>query len=182
MVSTTVPRHALKDLVRSVPDFPKKGILFRDVTTLLLHPQGFTSALEYLVEDVRDLRADAVMGIEARGFIFGAALAGRLGTGFIPARKKGKLPAATRSVEYDLEYGTDTIQVHEDAVRPGMRILLHDDLLATGGTMAAAVRLVQQAGGIISGISFLIELSVLKGRDRLKPHPVRTVIAYDGET
>ncbi len=171
----------LRDRIRSVPDFPKEGIVFRDVTTLLKDPVALRSATVHLAQPYRNEKVDVVVGVESRGFIFGALLAERLGAGFVPIRKKGKLPSETRGVTYDLEYGSDTIEMHTDAVRPGMRVLLHDDLLATGGTMKAAIDLVTGLGGVIVGLSFLIELTFLNGAAKLAPHRLSSVIRYNAE-
>lgn len=169
----------LKSKIRHVPDFPKPGILFYDITTLLLDPEGFRLAVDSLVTPFRDAAVDAVVGIESRGFIFGAAVADRLGAGFVPIRKVGKLPAQTVTVSYDLEYGSDALQVHADAIRAGQRLLIVDDLLATGGTAQAAVTLVEGLGADVVGVSFLIELTFLNGRARLDGHPVHVVLSYD---
>jgi adenine phosphoribosyltransferase len=169
----------LKSKIRHVPDFPKPGILFYDITTLLLDPEGFRLAVDSLVTPFRDAAIDAVVGIESRGFIFGAAVADRLGAGFVPIRKVGKLPAQTVTVSYDLEYGSDALQVHADAIRAGQRLLIVDDLLATGGTAQAAVTLVEGLGADVVGVSFLIELTFLNGRARLDGHPVHVVLSYD---
>lgn len=171
----------LRDAIRSVPDFPKPGIMFRDITTLLRDPAAFRRAAELLTERYRGERIEAVAGIESRGFIFGAALADRLDTGFIPIRKPGKLPAATLRQTYALEYGTDALEIHRDALRPGARILLHDDLLATGGTMAAACTLVESLGGVVTGVAVLIELAFLNGRVRLPGRDVFSLVRYDAE-
>lgn len=167
--------------IRTVPDFPKKGIMFRDITTLLKDAPAFARAVDLLEDRYRGSRVDKVAGVESRGFILGAPLALRLGAGFVPIRKPGKLPAPVAREEYALEYGTDAIEIHRDAFRPGERVLLHDDLLATGGTMAAACRLVQALGGTIVGISFLIELSFLKGRAKLAPYEVFSLLQYQSE-
>ena len=167
--------------IRSVPDFPKKGIMFRDITTLLKDGPAFARAVDLLEERYRGIRVDKVAGVESRGFILGAPLALRLGAGFVPIRKPGKLPAPVAREEYALEYGTDAVEIHRDAFRPGERVLLHDDLLATGGTMAAACRLVQSLGGSIVGVSFLIELSFLKGRGKLAPYDVFSLLQYQSE-
>ena len=158
---------ALKELIRHVPDFPKPGILFYDITTLLRDGPGFRRAVACLVEPYRATEVDAVVGIESRGFILGAAVADRLGVGFIPVRKPGKLPSQTVSASYDLEYGTDALEMHHDAVGLGERVLIVDDLLATGGTATATVDLVKRSGGKIVGLAFLIELEELNGRARL---------------
>ncbi|NOX38331.1 MAG: adenine phosphoribosyltransferase [Calditrichaeota bacterium] len=168
----------LKDFIRNVPDFPIKGIQFKDVTTLLKEGEAFATAVDYMYEPFRQQDIDKVAAIEARGFIFGAALAYKLNLGFIPIRKPGKLPAETISEEYELEYGKNAIEVHADSVRKGERILLVDDLLATGGTAAAACRLIERLGGDIVGVSFLIELTELKGRDLLKKYTVHSLIQY----
>lgn len=172
----------LASRIRAVPGFPKPGIVFRDITTLLADPDAVGAALDALAQPFRQTKVDAVVAIESRGFIFGSLLAQRLGAGFVPARKPGKLPAATYREEYELEYGRDAIEIHTDAIAPGKRILIHDDLLATGGTAAATCRLVQRMQGSIVGISFLIELAFLNGRNRLEPHPVHSVIRYDAES
>lgn len=171
----------LKKAIRSVPDFPKPGIVFRDITTLLKDPRAFQSALHQFGTHYKNKGIKKVIGIESRGFIFGGALASQLGAGFVPIRKQGKLPAQTVQEEYALEYGTDTIEIHSDAIQPGERCLLHDDLLATGGTMRAAANLVQKLSGEVVSICFLIELSFLKGRDRLKEFDVYSLITYDSE-
>lgn len=168
----------LKSLIRDIPDWPKPGILFRDITPLLADHDGYLAAVEALVADYQDIDVDFVAAVEARGFIFGSAVAERLRAGFIPVRKAGKLPYTTHSYTYDLEYGTDTLEVHADAVFSGARVLLVDDLLATGGTMAAACNLIEQVGGDIVGVSFLIELAALGGRAKLGDHKISTVITY----
>lgn len=169
----------LKRVIREVPDFPKKGILFYDITTLLKDARALAKAVEALSERYREERIDAVLAIEARGYIFGAAVACRLGTGFVPVRKMGKLPAKTIRETYELEYGTDTLEMHEDAVREGQRILVVDDLLATGGTAAAACRLVEKTGGRVLGCCFLIELRFLNGREKLGDRRVFSLLQYD---
>ncbi len=168
----------LEKLIRDVPDFPVKGIIFKDITTLIKDAGGFAEALDRFYEMARDKGVTKVAGIEARGFIFGGALAAKLGVGFIPVRKKGKLPAEKISETYDLEYGTDTIEVHKDAFTKGDNVLLHDDLLATGGTMEAACNLIEKTGAEIVQISFLIDLTFLKGKDKLKGYDVRSLIEY----
>lgn len=168
----------LKSLIRDISDWPKPGILFRDITPLLADHDGYLAAVEALVADYKEMDVDYVAAVEARGFIFGSAVAERLKAGFIPVRKKGKLPYKTTSYTYDLEYGTDTLEVHEDAMPAGAKILLVDDLLATGGTMGAACHLIEQVGGEIVGITFLIELSDLGGRAKLGDHKISTVITY----
>ncbi len=172
----------LKNLVRTIPDYPKPGILFRDATTLFGHAQGFKAAVAQLTEPYRTQRIDAVAAIEARGFIIGGAVADRLGCGFVPIRKRGKLPWRTLSQEYALEYGTDVVEVHTDAIGQGARILIVDDLIATGGTAEAAVKLIRRSGGEVAGAAFLIDLPELGGVARLKslgiaPH---ALMAFEG--
>jgi adenine phosphoribosyltransferase len=164
--------------IRSIPDWPKKGILFRDITPLLADPKAFAAAVEALCAGFADAGIRYVAAVEARGFIFGAAVAAKLDVGFVPIRKKGKLPFKTESISYDLEYGTDTLQVHNDAVSRGAKVLMVDDLLATGGTMAAACKLIEKIGGKIAGITLLVELSELAGREKLRPYRINTVITY----
>jgi len=164
--------------IRNVPDFPKPGIQFKDITPVLADARLFAGSIDLLIDGFKPGQVDAVVGIDARGFIFASAAALRLKAGFVPVRKKGKLPYQTHEQEYDLEYGTSTIAMHVDALKPGCRVLLIDDLLATGGTAAAAASLVQKLGAQILEISFLIELKFLNGRDRLKGHKVRSVVVY----
>jgi len=171
----------LKKIIRNVPDFPKKGIVFRDITPLIGHPAAFRSLVDEIVQRCRGQKIDAVAAIEARGFIFGAAVAYQLGVGFVPIRKKGKLPYRARRETYALEYGTDTIEMHEDGVKRGQNVLLVDDLLATGGTMAACCRLIESVGGKVAGIAFVIELSFLKGREKLAGYDVFSLVDYDSE-
>lgn len=168
----------LKNYIRDIPDFPKPGILFRDITPLLADKQAFSDAVKALAEPFADSAIDYVAAVEARGFIFGSAVAEALGAGFIPIRKKGKLPHKTTSVTYDLEYGTDTLEVHADAVADGGRILMVDDLLATGGTMAAACGLMEKLNAEIAALAFLVELTPLAGREKLANHNIYTVISY----
>jgi len=168
----------LKKLIREVPDFPKKGIRFYDITTLLKDPHGLHALICGLADHYEDKRPDVVAGIEARGFVFGPALAYRLGVGFVPVRKPKKLPAATASVTYELEYGTDALEIHKDAVAPGQRVLIMDDLLATGGTAAATVKLIEMLGGKVSSVAFVIELEFLKGRERLRGYDVFSLLQY----
>ena len=169
----------LRSLIREVPDFPKPGILFYDITTLLKDPKGLELVADELASAASIKEVDLVAGMESRGFLFGPALALRLGTGFALMRKPGKLPASTTSVSYDLEYGTDSLEIHADAVQPGQRVLIVDDLLATGGTAAAAVKLVEKLGGEVAGLLFVIELDFLKGRKRLAGHEVTSLLHYD---
>jgi len=170
---------SLKSLIRGVPDFPKPGILFYDITTLLKDNVGFAKLIDGLSEYYLNKDVDIVMGIEARGFIFGPALAYRLNAGFVPIRKPKKLPAKTISQTYDLEYGSDTLQVHEDAIKPGQRVVIVDDLLATGGTAKASVGLAKKLGGEIVGLGFVIELDMLKGREKLVDYDVLSLIHYE---
>jgi len=168
----------LKGIIRDVPDFPKKGIIFKDITPLLADAGAFEATLEALSAPHRPNPPDLVAGVESRGFIFGAAVAARLGAGFVPIRKPGKLPSASLHETYELEYGTDRLEIHEDAVRPGRRVLLVDDLLATGGTALAASRLIRRLQGELAGISFVIELEFLSGRKRLAGLPVSSLVRY----
>jgi len=168
----------LMQAIRDVPDFPKEGIIFKDITTLLKQPELLKEAIRAMGEKYVDAGIDMVLGIEARGFIFGPAVACNLNAGFEPIRKPGKLPAETVSASYALEYGTDTIELHKDAVSPGMSVLIVDDLLATGGTAAAAVELVEKLGGKVAGLSFLVELDFLKGREKIRNYPISSVITF----
>ena len=168
----------LKKLIREVPDFPKPGILFYDITTLLKDAAAYREAIDRLVEPYRDQRVDLVVGMESRGFIFSAPMAYQLGAGLVPVRKLGKLPAETVSVEYALEYGTNTLEVHKDAILPGQRVLIVDDLLATGGTVNGTVELVKRLEGDVVGLAFLVELLFLKGRERLRGQAIHSVIRY----
>ncbi len=168
----------LKSLIRDIPDFPKPGILFRDITTLLAHPKGLAATLERLVEKCHPFQPDVVLGMESRGFMFGVPVAHHLGAGFVPVRKPGKLPARTYSAEYDLEYGTDRLEMHCDAFSPGSRVLVIDDLIATGGTAQATANLVERAGGELVGFAFVVELRDLGGRSKLPDVPVVTLVEY----
>src|SRR5712664_3989265 len=168
----------LRAKIRDIKDFPTEGILFKDITTLLKDGPAFRRVIDLLCERYRNERVD-VVGVESRGFVFGGAVAHQLGAGFVPVRKLGKLPGKTIEVEYELEYGRDALAMHEDAIRPGQRVLAVDDLLATGGTMAATLRLVEQLGGHVVGVAFLIELAFLNGRDKLKNNPLHSLIVYD---
>jgi adenine phosphoribosyltransferase len=168
----------LKKLIREVPDFPKKGILFYDITTLLKDKTGFATLIDALAEHYIDKKIDMIVGIEARGFIFGPALAYRLNAGFVPVRKPKKLPAETAKVTYDLEYGTDSLEIHKDAVQKGQRVVIVDDLLATGGTATACAQLVESLGGEVGGLAFAVELDFLKGRDRLAKYDVFSLLHY----
>ena len=168
----------LERYIRSIPDFPKKGILFRDITPLLAEPKAFAAAIDALYAGFTEAAIEYVAAVEARGFIFGASVAEKLGAGFIPIRKKGKLPFETESVTYELEYGTDTLEIHNDAVEKGAKVLMVDDLLATGGTMSAACKLIEKTGGQIASIVFLIELPELAGREKIKEYKIKTIISY----
>jgi adenine phosphoribosyltransferase len=169
----------LKQLIREVPDFPKKGILFYDITTLLKDKVGFATLIDLLSEHYLRQDVDLVLGIEARGFIFGPALAYRLNAGFVPVRKPGKLPAETAKYDYALEYGTGTLEIHRDAIQKGQRVLIVDDLLATGGTAEATVNLVKSLGGKVAGLGFVVELDFLKGREKLKQYDVFSLLRYE---
>lgn len=175
----TDPRVAkLAEMIRDVPDFPKPGIVFKDITTLLKRPEGLGLAVDLMAERLEGKAVDRVVAMESRGFIFGTPLALRLGAGFVPVRKPGKLPAETASESYALEYGTDTLEIHTDAISPGTRVAVVDDLLATGGTAEAAIRLVRRLGGEVTAVLFLIELDFLEGRKRLEGVPVESLIHY----
>jgi adenine phosphoribosyltransferase len=170
--------EALKSKIRHVPDFPKAGILFYDITTLLRDPAGFRLAIDSVATPFQDKAISLIVGIESRGFILGAAVADRIGAGFVPVRKVGKLPSDRIRASYDLEYGTDSLEMHRDAVDEGQRVLIVDDLLATGGTAKATVDLVKQVGGIVEGVAFLIELVALNGRSKLQGETVHAVLKY----
>lgn len=178
MATQTVKKSDLKNHIRDIPDFPKEGIVFKDITTLLADPAAFKKSIDVLASQHRKGSIDFVVGVEARGFIFGAPLAYKLGCGFIPVRKKGKLPYKTQSIEYELEYGTDTLEIHEDAIPKGSRVLIVDDLLATGGTIKAVSDLVKSQGADVAGISFLVELKFLKGKNKLKDMDIYSVIKF----
>jgi len=169
----------LKQLIREVPDFPKPGINFYDITTLLKDPTGLEETIDALTEQCRGMQIDTVIGVESRGFIFGAALAYQLGVGFVPVRKPKKLPAECVSVSYELEYGTDTLEMHKDAVGEGHNVLIVDDLLATGGTARAVVDLVEGASGKVAGLLFVVELNFLSGRSKFDGYEVKSLIQYD---
>jgi len=171
----------LRELIRDIPDFPKPGIIFKDITPLLASPGGLSLAVEYLTQPFRHSRVDLVAGAESRGFIFGTAVARNLSAGFVPIRKPGKLPAETHKESYALEYGTEVVEVHTDAIRTGDSVLMVDDVLATGGTMAACCRLVERLGGKIVGIAVLIELAFLNGRTQVSRYPIHSILTYDTE-
>ena len=168
----------LRAKIREVPDFPKPGILFYDITTLLKDPDAFRQVIDRMADQVKDSSVDLVVGMESRGFIFSAPLAYQLHAGFVPVRKLGKLPAETIEVEYDLEYGTATLEIHKDAIQPGQRVLIVDDLLATGGTVQGTIELVQRLGGEIAGLSFMVELTGLNGREALGDFQIHTLLTY----
>jgi adenine phosphoribosyltransferase len=168
----------LAKMIRDVPDFPKEGILFKDITTLIKEPQAFRQVIDLLSAHYAGQQIDLVVAVEARGYIFGAPIAYKLGAGFVPVRKEGKLPAETVREEYELEYGTDSVEMHRDAIQPGQKVLIVDDLIATGGSAAATARLVERLGGEVVSIAFLIELTFLKGVEKLKGYDVFTMIEY----
>jgi len=168
----------LEKTIRDIPDFPKKGIIFKDITPLLQNPKAFRESVDKIWEKFKDENIDVVVSIESRGFIFGTAIAYKLGAGFVPVRKKGKLPFKTYQVTYELEYGTDTLEIHSDAVKEGQRVLIVDDLLATGGTAKAGAELIEKLKGKVVGMAFLIELTFLKGREKIKAFPVHALIKY----
>ena len=170
--------NSLKSTIREIPDWPKPGILFYDITTLLNNAQAFREAVTALIDPFRGQRIDLVMGVEARGFFFAPTVAYALGAGFVPVRKPGKLPAATNRAQYELEYGTDSLEIHRDAIRPGQRVLIVDDLIATGGTAKAVADLVRKMGGTVVGLAFLVELEFLKGRDKLEGYNVTSILKY----
>ena len=171
----------VEDYIETIPDFPKPGILFRDVTTVLENPEGFKLAIDELDALLDGVDFDVVAGTEARGFVFGAPIAYKRGVGFVPVRKKGKLPRETVSRAYDLEYGQAEIEIHKDAIKPGQKVVLVDDLIATGGTIEAAAKIIEELGGEVVKMIFLIELVDLKGRDKLKDYDVASVVQYEGE-
>ena len=174
-------REHLEDYVLTIPDFPQKGIMFRDITSLVQDPDGLQDAVDGLIRALEGVDFDVVLGLESRGFIFGTAIAYAMHKGFVPVRKKGKLPRETVSAKYDLEYGQAEIEIHKDAVRPGQKVVLVDDLIATGGTMEASCKLVEQLGGEVVKILFLMELAGLKGREKLAKYDVASVITYEGK-
>jgi adenine phosphoribosyltransferase len=177
-MAKNIRQQDLRHFIRDIPDFPKQGILFKDITTLLNNPEAFRKAIDLLWKQYKDKKIDYVVAIESRGFIFGGALAYKLQAGFIPVRKKGKLPAKTKSVTYELEYGTDTLEIHADALPEGSNVLIIDDLLATGGTAQAVAKLVKSFKARIVGIAFLIDLTFLKGKEKLQGLPVYSIIEY----
>ena len=171
----------LEEYVRSIPEFPEPGIIFRDITTILQDPDGLHLAIQSMQDKLKDTEFDVVVGTESRGFIFGVPIAYNLHKAFVPVRKKGKLPCETVSMEYDLEYGSAVIEMHKDSIKPGQKVVLVDDLVATGGTIEAAIKLVEELGGEVVKVVFLMELAGLKGRERLKGYEVESVLCYDGK-
>ena len=171
----------IEEYVRSIPDFPEPGIIFRDVTSILQDPDGLKLSIDLIQEKLEGLDFDVIAGTESRGFIFGVPVAYNLHKAFVPVRKKGKLPCETVSMDYDLEYGTATIEMHKDSIRPGQRVVLIDDLIATGGTIEAAIKLIEQLGGVVVKVVFLMELAGLKGREKLSGYDVDSVICYEGK-
>ena len=171
----------IESYVRTIPDFPEPGIMFRDVTSVMQDPDGLKLSIDLMLEQLKDLDFDVVAGLESRGFLFGMPVAYTLGKAFVPIRKKGKLPCETISAEYELEYGTASIELHKDAILPGQRVVLIDDLIATGGTISAGIRLIEQLGGEIAKILFLLELKGLEGRKKLEKYDVASIIAYEGK-
>jgi len=179
MEKSTMDVKELRELIRDVPDYPKKGIVFKDITTLIKRGDAFDRVIDIFFEKCKDKKVDLVAAVESRGFIFGGALANRLKVGFVPIRKFGKLPAQTVEQKYDLEYGTDTLEIHKDAVAPGQKVLVVDDLLATGGTIQATCKLIEKLGGEVAGILVMIELGFLNGREKLKDYDLFTLIKYE---
>jgi adenine phosphoribosyltransferase len=175
---TATSTDDLRKLIREVPDFPKPGILFYDITTLLKDPSAFRQVIDQMVEQVRGTEIDVVVGMESRGFIFSAPIAYQLNAGFVPVRKLGKLPAETIEVEYALEYGTATLEIHRDAIQEGQRVLIVDDLLATGGTVKGTIELIHRLGGQVAGLSFMVELSALHGREQLSEFTINALLTY----
>jgi adenine phosphoribosyltransferase len=170
--------HELEKYIRDIPDFPKPGILFKDITPLLKDPYGFKRTIEILNEQVKAFKPDVFLAIESRGFVFGGALAFSLNKGLVVARKLGKLPYRSDRISYQLEYGSTTLELHVDAITPGQRVVVIDDLLATGGTAAACGELIQKQGGVVAGYSFVVELAFLEGRKKLTPHPISSILVY----
>ena len=169
----------LKEKIREIENFPKEGISFKDITTLIADKEGLKASIDAIVDYLKEKNIDLIVGPEARGFIFGVPVAYAMGIGFVPVRKPGKLPAETISVTYDLEYGSDEIQIHKDAIKPGQRVAIVDDLLATGGTVEAVTKLIEQAGGVVASVDFVTELTDLKGRDKLKGYDVMSLVEYN---
>ncbi len=177
-MASPIKKNDLKNIIRDIPDFPKAGIIFKDITTLLKNKEAFKKSVNLMASKFKKEKIDYVVAVESRGFIFGAAIAYKLNAGFVPVRKKGKLPSKVKSISYDLEYGTDTLEIHEDALEKGCRVLVVDDLLATGGTIRAVCDLVKGQGANIVGVAFLIELRFLKGKNKLTDLPLYSIIKY----
>ncbi|MHB9035142.1 MAG: adenine phosphoribosyltransferase [Armatimonadota bacterium] len=173
-----ITEETMKQIIRDIPDFPAEGIMFRDITPVLQNPRAFNEVICSMVDSVKAMKPDVIVGIESRGFVLGAPVALELGLGFVPVRKKGKLPYETVQAEYSLEYGTNVVEIHKDAIEPGMRVAIVDDLLATGGTAKAAVQLVEELGGVVAGLSFIIELSFLDGQKVLEGYDICTLVRY----
>ena len=178
-VCIAIPYKTFKEKIRIIENFPKEGISFKDITTLIADGEAFRYSIDKIVEHLKDKNVDLILGPEARGFIFGVPVAYAMGIGFVPVRKKGKLPYETVSVSYDLEYGTDVLEIHKDSIKKGQRVAIVDDLLATGGTIEAVTRLVEEAGGEVVALDFAIELTELKGREKLKGYEVMSLVKYD---
>lgn len=174
-------KNIIKNSIRTIPHFPKQGIMFRDITTLLQDPVAFKKTCDSFYKRYKDMNIDVVVGIESRGFVFGAVLAYMLGVGFVPARKPGKLPYKTIKEEYELEYGKNTIEIHEDSIKKGQKVLIVDDLIATGGTIGAAIKLVEKLGGKVVECCFVVELPELKGREKMKGHSIFNLVDFEGE-
>lgn len=173
--------HQVEKYIRSIPDFPEPGIIFRDITTVTQDPDGLQLAIGGMKEKIQDIDFEVIIGLEARGFMFGTAIAYAMNKAFVPVRKKGKLPCETISESYELEYGSAEIEIHTDAIKPGQKVVIVDDLIATGGTVAAAIKLVERLGGEVAGCVFLTELAGLKGREKLKGYRVESVVTYEGK-
>jgi adenine phosphoribosyltransferase len=173
-----ITEQTIKELIRDVPDFPMDGVLFYDITPVLQNPRAFREVVLIMAEKVHNMKPDVIVGVESRGFVLGAPVALELGLGFVPVRKMGKLPAETVRAEYSLEYGTNIVEMHKDAIEPGQRVVIVDDLLATGGTAAASTQLIEELGGTVAGLVFLVELSFLNGRDRLRGYQIETIVGY----
>jgi len=171
----------IRSIIRNVPDFPKKGIMFRDITTLIENPEAFKYCIDQIAAHFKDVEFDVIVGVESRGFIFGAALAYAIGKPMMVVRKPGKLPCDVVFEEYELEYGTDKIEMHADSIKPGQKVLLIDDLLATGGTTKASTNMIEKVGGVIAGLAFIMELDFLNGREKLKDYDVLSLVHYDSE-
>jgi adenine phosphoribosyltransferase len=168
----------LKELIRDIPDFPTDGILFRDITPVLKDAAAFKDVIDTMADEVRKMNPDVIIGVESRGFVLGTPIALELGLGFVPVRKLGKLPAETVRADYALEYGTNTVEIHKDGIEPGQRVVIVDDLLATGGTAGASIQLVEELGGVVAGLVFLVELTFLKGRQKLNSYPCAALVRY----